>query len=422
MYNREKGLRCHVCTGCGRCPGVTPVGSAAGQLHVLTESRSGKAPVPLPPGSGRLVVADIGTTTIAMLLYGPDGAVEDRYVSVNPQVKYGADVISRIRAAENKECSAEMSRMVRGELEKGLVRFRDRLPKDEGLRLVAAANTTMIYLLMEWDAAELGRAPFRASRLGISETEIAGVPCYLLPGMSAFVGGDITAGIYACGMAEADEISLLIDLGTNGELALGNRERRLACATAAGPAFEGGVNRGIWGSDMISLLAALRRKGLLDETGLLAEEYFETGVRVGNVCVTQESVRSVQMAKAAIAAGIGILLDQYGIGMEQVGSVVLAGGFGYYLNPADAAEIGLLPAELAKRTVAGGNTALAGALRAGRILLQPRGDESLRRCLENIVSGTRCLNLGEESAFGERYLDAMALGSNTPPQATEHQS
>lgn len=420
MYNREKGLRCHVCTGCGRCPGVTPVGSAEGQLHVLTESGGGKAPVPLPPGGGRLAVADIGTTTIAMLLYGPDGAVEDRYVSVNPQVKYGADVISRIRAAENGDCAAEMSRMVRGELEKGLVRFRGRLPKDEGLRLVVAANTTMIYLLMGWDAAELGRAPFRASRLGVSETEIAGVPCYLLPGMSAFVGGDITAGIYACGMAETDEITLLIDLGTNGELALGNRERRLACATAAGPAFEGGVNRGIWGSDMISLLAALRRKGLLDETGLLAEEYFETGVRIGNVCVTQESVRSVQMAKAAIAAGIGILLDQYGIGMEQVRSVVLAGGFGYYLNPADAAEIGLLPAELAKRTVAGGNTALAGALRAGRILLQPQGDEKLRRCLENIVSGTRCLNLGEEPAFGERYLSAMALGSNTPPQATEH--
>lgn len=409
MYNREKGLRCHVCTGCGRCPGITPAGSAAGQLHVLTESRSGKDPIPMPPSGGRLAVADIGTTTIAMLLYGADGAVEDRYVTVNPQVKYGADVISRIRAAENGDCAAEMSRMVRGELEKGLVRFRGRLLKDENLRLVVAANTTMRYLLMEWDAAELGRAPFRASRLGISETEIAGVSCYLLPGMSAFVGGDITAGIYACGMAEADEISLLIDLGTNGELALGNRERRLACATAAGPAFEGGVNRGIWGSDMISLLAALRRKGLLDETGLLAEEYFETGVRIGNVCVTQESVRSVQMAKAAIAAGIGILLDQYGIGMEQVGSIVLAGGFGYYLNPADAAEIGLLPAELAKRTVAGGNTALAGALRAGRILLQPQGDEKLRRCLENIVSGTRCLNLGEESAFGERYLSAMAL-------------
>lgn len=409
MYNRGKGLRCHVCMGCGRCPGVTPAGSAAGQLHVLTESWGGKDPVPMPPGGGRLAVADIGTTTVAMLLYGTDGVVEDRYVSVNPQVKYGADVISRIRAAENGECAAEMSRMVRGELEKGLVRFRGRLSKDEGLRLVVAANTTMIYLLMGWDAAELGRAPFRASRLGISETEIAGGSCYLLPGMSAFVGGDITAGIYACGMAEADEISLLIDLGTNGELALGNRERRLACATAAGPAFEGGVNRGIWGSDMISLLATLRRKGLLDGTGLLAEEYFETGVRIGNICVTQEAVRCVQMAKAAIAAGIGILLDQYGIGMEQVGSVVLAGGFGYYLNPADAAEIGLLPAELAKRTVAGGNTALAGALRAGRILLQPQGEESLRRCLENIISGTRCLNLGEETEFGERYLCAMAL-------------
>lgn len=444
--NQGKGLRCHVCTGCGRCPGVTPAGSAAGRLHILADELEGKGltppgnasgekevppgeasrrkepmlvaagsaekeaapPMLAPPGS-RLAVADIGTTTIAMLLYGTDGAVTDRYVAVNPQVKYGADVISRIRAAEDGNCAAEMSRLVRGELEKGLARFRCGLSEKEALRLVVAANTTMTYLLMGWDTAELGRAPFHASRLAAAETEIAGVSCYLLPGMSAFVGGDVTAGIYACGMAEREGVCLLIDLGTNGELVLGNREKRLACATAAGPAFEGGVNRGVWGSDVVSLLAVLRRKGLLDGTGLLAEEYFDTGIRIGNVRVTQEAVRSVQLAKAAIAAGIGILLDKYGIGMEQVERVVLAGGFGYYLNPADAAEIGLLPAELAAKAVAGGNTALAGALRAGRILLQERGAERLRGCLEAVVSGTSCMNLGEEPAFGERYLAAMGL-------------
>ncbi len=440
----RRGLRCRICTGCGLCPGVTPEGAAAGELHVLTEGAflrgqfsqrhfsppSGQAvskerlPLPQPgekseepfPGrqedaaSGqRLAVADIGTTTIAMLLLGPDGSLSDKYVTVNPQVAYGADVISRIRAAEDGEKAAEMRKTVCEALERGLAEFRGRLTGQESLRLILAANTTMAYLLMGWDTAELGRAPFCASRLDCAETEIAGVPCFVFPGMSAFVGGDITAGIYACGMAEAEEIQLFIDLGTNGELALGNRERRIACATAAGPAFEGGAGRGVWGADMVSLLAALRRENLLDETGLLAEEYFETGVRAGNVLVTQEAVRGIQLAKAAVASGIEVLLEKYGIDMRQVDRVVLAGGFGYFLNPADAAEIGLLPPKLAEKAFAGGNTALAGAVRAGGLLLQEHGAEKLRRQLEDIASGTQCVNLGGESAFGERYMEHLNL-------------
>lgn len=405
----KKGLRCQICTGCGLCPGVTPQGSAAGKLHVLDEDALLGGRQPLAGEGRRLAVADVGTTTVAMLLYGADGSVEDRYMAVNPQTVYGADVISRIRAAQEPRAAQEMHRMIREVLERGLRRFAGKLRPGETLQLVLAANTTMTYLLMGWDTEELGHAPFRASHLAAEEMALAGTCCFVFPGMSAFVGGDITAGVHACRMAQSKEITLLIDLGTNGEMALGNSERRLACATAAGPAFEGGANKGVWGADMVSLLAALRDGGILDETGLLAEPYFERGVRIGNVLVTKEAVRSVQLAKGAIAAGIEILLAKYGISEEQVDRVILAGGFGYYLKPEAAAKIGLLDGVLARKAVSGGNTALSGGLLAGRALLGGGDGRKLAEELENIAAGTEILNLAEEPSFAECYIRQINL-------------
>lgn len=411
MY--RKGVRCRICTGCGLCPGVMPAqpgtgGKEGSAMQVLTDSAFTQEPAAAMNGNRRLVTADLGTTTVAMLLHGRNGAAEDRHLAVNPQAVYGADVISRIRAGEDRDKAEDMRRMVLQVLEQGLERFRRKLSGQESLQMVLTANTAMIYLLMGWDTSELGRAPFRASHLEGGEFKIGGVPCFVFPGVSAFVGGDITAGMYACGMGEREEITLLIDLGTNGEIALGSKARRLACATAAGPAFEGGANRGVWGADMISRIAALRREGLLDETGLLAESCFESGVRVGNVSVTQEAVRAVQLAKGAIAAGIETLLERYGITAEQVDRVVLAGGFGYYLNPEDAALIGLLRPELAKKAKTGGNTALSGALRAGRELFDGDGKAFVQK-MQRLARDTKALNLAQEADFAERYIQAMEL-------------
>lgn len=416
----RKGLRCQVCTGCGLCPGVSGQDQAPGKLHILAEL-SGGVHRPLPAGK-RLAVADIGTTTIAMLLYGADGAVQERFLAVNPQTEYGADVISRIRAAEEKSAADRMREQVRGVLESGLARFLRCLDAGEELLLVLAANTTESYLLMGWDTSELGRAPFRVSHTEAVRRSLSGVESFLFPPLSSFVGGDIVADLYGCGMAEREELTLLVDLGTNGELVLGNRKRRIACSTAAGPAFEGGANRGIWGADMVSVTAALLREGILDETGLLAGAYFETGVRAGNVCVTQQAVRAIQLAKAAVAAGIGILLEKYGAEEKDVERVILAGGFGYYLNPADAARIGLLPEALAKKAAAGGNLVLAGAKRAGETLLRgdagngqenTLGEGRLLRELAELKKDTETLNLAAEEEFASRYLAAMGF----PPGA-----
>ena len=403
----KKGLRCQICTGCGLCPGITPEGSMADGLRVLAEDAVLGKRFPIE-SKKRLAVADVGTTTVAMLLYGRDGNVEERFVAVNPQTRYGADVISRIRAAEDRNAAKDMQDQILQVIGQGLVRFQNRLEEGEALFLVLAANTTMTYLLMGWNPAELGHAPFHAARLNSVETEICGVPCFVFPGLSAFVGGDIVAGIYACGMCERG-LTLLLDLGTNGEIVLGDRERRIACATAAGPAFEGGVNRGIWGADMISLLARLRREGILDETGLLDEPYFTNGIRIGNVRVTKEAVRSVQLAKGAIAAGIETLLQRFGADVKEIERVVLAGGFGYYLKPKAAADIGLLPVELVDRTVTGGNTALSGAFLAGRYILAEGAGRSFDKMLKETVLLTEVLNLAEDPEFEQRYLSRLTL-------------
>ncbi len=374
-----------------------------------------KQPIPRT-GWERLVTVDVGTTTIAMQLYDWEGSVATDFACVNPQVRFGADVLSRIRAAQDISVAEAMRREVTEKLETGLQAFRAHLGPGETMRMVLAGNTTMVYLLLGYDPAELGRAPFVAGHLEAAETEIGGVPCVIFPGLSAFVGGDMAAGMYACEMAEKQELTLLIDLGTNGEMVLGNRDRRIACSTAAGPAFEGGVNRGVWGADMVHLLARLRRENIVDATGLLADPYFENGILIESVCVTQEAIRAIQLAKGAIGAGIRILMREYGLGedWQAISRVVLAGGFGYYLNPEDAAEIGLLPGELVSKTVAGGNTALAGALRLGRLLWVQETFEAAQKCMRELtellgISGTEILNLAEHPDFQELYIENMNL-------------
>lgn len=407
------GNRCHICTGCGCCQGGRK------DIHVLTQSANtiGKKSDIMSDHGKRLVTVDIGTTTIAMQLHGRDGRVEDTFAVVNPQTVYGADVLLRIQAAENPADAERMQQMVREVLRQGICQFRLQIVQEgnediwdtkESLQMIIAANTTMVYLLMGYNTEELGKAPFHASHLQPIETVIEEVPCYIFPGMSAFVGGDIVAGILACGMYESEKITLLIDLGTNGEMVLGNQDKMIACSTAAAPAFEGGVNRGVWGADMIRILARLRQEGILDETGLLDEPYFEQGVCIGDVCVTQESVRAIQLAKGAILAGIRILIQEYGITMDQVDEVVLAGGFGYYLDPQEAAYINLLPKELANKTISGGNTALVGALELGSKILS---DDEWKFCnlFQKVKNNIQIINLAEIDKFEELYFESMGF-------------
>lgn len=394
----EAKRKCAVCIGCGRC------GEYHKDLQVITDSFLKSELLSVDStDKGSFVIADIGTTTIAMEAVDAQGKKLGDYVQPNPQRVFGRDVISRIQAAENPLVAKQMQGMVKQVLLQGLEELQK---KCKDIRKVyVAGNTTMLYLLLGYDTGELGYAPFRASHLEAVEIMLGEWTACILPGLSAFVGSDIVAGILASGMADKESVSLLIDLGTNGEMVLGNNEKMVACATAAGPAFEGMLEDGrqaLWGADLVKVVAELREKGIMDETGLLEEAYFTEGITIAGVHITQEHVRNLQTAKAAIAAGVEILVKEYGIAVENIGQVYLAGGFGYYLEEESAIGIGLLPKALKGKVLAVGNSALAGCYAY-------HFDREAEEKITRIKELTQVINLAEREEFSQRFVENMYL-------------
>ncbi len=395
-----------------------------------------------------VVGVDLGTTTIAMELYDIEtGAATDTYCEMNPQRSYGADVLSRIQAS----CEGHgevMQRIVWEVLKRGLLQFAKTLeerhsgaylPDTGGNKeiitsvskqikcMCIAGNTAMEQLLLGCDMASLGVSPFTPAIGGLREIRCPAwdMPVYVAPVVSAFVGGDIVAGLYALDMLGGDlgnarpalrddppeetgGVRMLIDLGTNGEMAITDGSRMLVTATAAGPAFEGGAGAQIIGTDMIAVTAAMLEKGVLDETGLLAEPYFETGVMMpwkqDALLIRPQDIRNLQLAKAAVRAGAEILWDA--LGAPAVDRVYLAGGFGYYLDTEAAFQIGLLPARLRGRVQAVGNASLAGACRLARAFACGTADG---RALEERIASIDSINLARQEGFEDLYLRSMNL-------------
>lgn len=442
----KKGIRCQICTGCGRCFSDKPMTvvnsfftTNAGGQQMQTSIETVRV-----TEKKYIIAADIGTTTIAMQLRRiEDGAVLDSFSAINPQRQYGADVLSRIEAAEDEHIQKVMQDIVREVLLQGISQFASLVVKTTGTlsgdfrqvekqdldtlsveaickfcKMVIAANTTMVHLLMGLDVSRLGQYPFEPETLCEIRTKLFGIETIILPGISAFVGGDIVADMEALSIHRKKEIALLLDLGTNGEMVLGNCDRLIATATAAGPAFESATDG--YGADLLALTTRLLQEGILDETGLLADPYFEQGIAIGGVHITQQYIRQLQTAKAAVCTGIVTLCQKYGLkSFAEIDKVYLAGGMGYFLSPAAAAAVGLLPQELADKTVAVGNAALEGAFCYGRNMGWTENDEktdaysngvnSQRRIIENKSLSCEVYNLAEEKEFAESYIANMAL-------------
>lgn len=380
---------------------------------------------------------DIGTTTLAARLYGQDGPVSSA-VSLNPQRIFGADVISRIHAAMNGK-TEELARCVREEISRLLVKLAD----DAGISVeeidaaVITGNTAMLHLFAKADPSPLAAAPFQAKELfgKTGEGKDFDLPChpqakiYLPRCMSAFVGADITTALLASGICDRDETALLVDIGTNGEMALWHQGNLLCCSTAAGPAFEGAglscgmpgvtgaIDRiapedgklavhvigdvpaaGICGSGVVDAVAAIRQLGWIDETGRLSSG--EDISLAGSVRITQKDIRMVQLAKSAVCAGVKTLLDTAGIDAASLHTFAVAGGFGSYLNLSNAARIGLYPPELEKKAAVLGNAALSGAA----MLLE--NTDFISRS-EQAAHGSDTVDLSVNPVFMEQYIECM---------------
>lgn len=396
------------------------------------------------------ICIDIGTTTLAALLVNLETEADcQTAVSVNHQRAYGSDVLSRI-SASNGGKKWEIQRCIRQDLQK-LIREllqKEKITEQQIQRIVIAGNTTMCHLLRGFSCETLGVAPFlpvdlswmegsAADFLGMKELDTKVV---ILPGISAFVGADIMAGIAKMNMHRSEGYHLLLDIGTNGEMVLGNCRHMYVTSTSAGPAFEGGniscgmasipgvishvfmeetgkagfqvigetdgENKkqqaiGICGTGMIDLVYELREHQMIDEHGTYSDLYFDTGYELaGKVKFTQSDIRELQMAKAAIRAGVDILVKKAGIAFDEVDDCYLAGGFGTKIDIKKAAGIGLIPEELEMKTIPAGNTVLAGTK---EVLLGRISKEEL----EKIQTMADVINLAEENDFEELYLSYM---------------
>ena len=399
-------------------------------------------------GRAYFITTDIGTTTLVMQKRSIlDGSVCAVYKAVNAQKCYGADVISRMEASMhgNRE---DLSNLIRGQIQEGFTT----LGLDDISFMVVAANTTMVHLLMGYDVSSLSKAPFLPKTLDEIETDIADIPTYIMPGFSAFVGGDIFSGLLALGMKNVDltsdrvfehlrdKLILLLDLGTNAEMALIRNNRLVATSAAAGSAFDSIADVGIYGADIISFLYRLLKEKKIDEHGTLQGEWFEKGVpyvvdedkdvNTGTdaVCITQKHIRQMQLAKAAVRCGIDYLVEKFGCTMQEIDHVYVAGGFGYYLDIEAAFGVGLLPEAFQKKTTACGNTALSGAAWYGYSKIkknlddetvvnskdQTDGETSEKKeintddIIRNYVNLDRALiNLANEPDFSERYISYL---------------
>jgi len=387
------------------------------------------------------VAVDIGTTTVAACLYGREWeqlAVEGRS---NPQSVWGADVMSRMEKATEGSAKA-MARVVTELLDEmicSLAQGGNILPHDIDA-LVITGNTVMLHLLTQTPVVSMMQAPFDVKeKFGIYTTAehlhlTAVTPTtkvYLMPCISAFVGGDLVSALMASDFCHGEQTKLLTDIGTNGEMALWHNQKLYVCSTAAGPAFEGagismgmtgskgaisGVDvvngrmyakvmgdiqpQGICGSGLIDVVACLLDLDMMDEQGVL--EVDPTPI-APPVVLTQADVRAVQVAKSAIHAGLLTLMHQAGVTVDDISVLYMAGGFGSYLNLSNAGKIGLIPKALVGRTKVLGNVALAGA---GLVLLDEKCGIEQAKKITRIAQKTE---LATHPYFVEKLMEKMSF-------------
>ena len=370
------------------------------------------------------LAVDIGTTTVvARIIDLKTGKLLPAVSRENPQRLLSADVIGRIQASIEKGKLPVLEGLIKETVQD----LKEHALKLNGLtdtdikKTVITGNTTMLYLYTGRMPTTLAYTPFIADCLfGYEEDGTYYPPCF-----GAFVGADIYTAIVASGLIPKDETALLVDLGTNGEIALYDKGKLTCCATACGPAFEGtGISCGghaadgaidhVWiedgepkfsvigntepthicGSGIMDAIATLLDLGVIDETGAMPEPYeFAPGV-----VLQPKDVRQVQLAKAAICGGIKTLINREGLTEDDIKTLYIAGGFGSYITLDSAVRVGVFPKELQDNAKVIGNAALSGAI---MILL------GAEKKFEPASVETECINLAQQPEFSDLYMESM---------------
>ncbi len=410
------------------------------------------------------VAVDIGTTTVSVWLVDlVTGQVKAQVAEYNGQIARGEDVISRIMYAGKGNGREEMRQRVLDTINKLIETACKRVnaKPEEVVKATIAGNSTMMHLLLGIPAASIRLSPFvtavnhlplmSAREVGLKTHPEASVDC--LPGVASYVGADISAGVLSSGLDVSEEVELFLDVGTNGETVLGNRDWLVTCACSAGPAFEGAgvVNgmrattgaieevwinsgtleptyrvigsvkpKGICGSGLISLLAEAFITGILDKAGNVNLTATSPRVREGahggeyvvawgresesgeDIVLTRVDIDNLLRAKAAIYAGFTVLAENVGIPLESAAKVLVGGSFGKYINVEKAVQIGLLPDISWERFEFLGNTSVRGAYYA---LLDWRKREQIGRIARRMTY----IELSADNTFYEAFTSALFL-------------
>jgi len=354
---------------------------------------------------------DIGTTTIQAQLIDPDtGKPLDSLSGLSKQRSFGADVMSRISAAQNGKLDG-LFLTINNQVEVILKTFilKNNLAGIE--KCVISGNTTMLHLFCHTDPSTMGSAPYKC--VFLNERNFAGsdlsLPAdhiTLLPGISAFVGADVVSGLALIDITRKEQDAFFVDIGTNGEMAVwkNGEKRLLCCSTAAGPCFEEAeISCGLTAADFIDAIAEMKRKSVIDETGALADEYAQNGYPVTerNI-ITQKDVRQFQLAKSALYSGIRTLCKTAKVKPADIKTAYIAGGLGDFLNLENAAYVGLLPREIAANAIVCGNTSLKGAVQS---LIDPG---FLPRCRE-IIASSETVELSNDKFFAAAFAHNMYI-------------
>jgi uncharacterized 2Fe-2S/4Fe-4S cluster protein (DUF4445 family) len=388
------------------------------------------------PQNGFGIAVDLGTTTVvAQLINLENGHILDSVSDINPQAKFGGDLIARIQSCLDGK-QEEQQTLIRKKIGQMIQSILKKNPV-EVARIAVVGNTVMHHIFTGLKVNSLSFYPFESPDLGAQNFTTGELGWNLptdtkvqfFPSIGSFVGSDILAGIAATKMANRKEFSVLIDLGTNGEIVVGNRDKIVCASTAAGPAFEGanihqGMRattgaissvttednamqchvignvkaKGICGSGLIDVLAILLERG---EIGMFGE--INSGAEAieltPGVSLTQQDIREFQLAKAAIATGIQLLMNQLNISYDDVENVFIAGGFGNFLTLKNVIRTGLIECE-EEKIIKLGNTALIGA----KMFLFEEDN-----FIENILSKTTHINLEGDKTFQDIYIEKMML-------------
>lgn len=406
------------------------------------------------------LAVDIGTTTVVVYLVDLcDGRVIDVGSTYNSQMRYGDDVITRIVYATEGGGLRELRQAVVNDINDLIMPIAESHGIDpEGIEsVVVSGNTTMIHLFWGLNPAYIREEPYipTANTFPVWQARDAGIrirrdaPVYSVPCVASYVGGDIVSGVLATKMHTRDELALFMDIGTNGEIVIGNRDWLMTAACSAGPCFEGGgikhgmratngaiesvrispetyepevtvigdtVPIGICGSGMIDAVTEMFLSGIIDQKGKIRDDIKTERIREGEegleyliysgdgreIVLTQVDIENIIRAKAAIYAGVSMLLKEVGFTLEMIEKVYIAGGFGNYINVERAIVMGMLPDLPVERFRFMGNTSIAGAY----LCLM---SEDMRREAERIASMMTYMELSTKGAFMDEFMSALFL-------------